>query len=171
MARAIFPGSGEDTEYVQQARDILEDMIYRGSEVARARKQDLNRLEQLCVEFTRKSEQQGMQTLILPDLEPLDLSREGTAQNQPNEGFVSTSRPLAAPGEQASTSLSFADYSPETAALHHQNMMESSTFMDDIGISSDAFFLIADQMAEMGAHDFALQDVSGFMAGDPHVIQ
>ncbi|KAM0323301.1 hypothetical protein ACHAQA_008893 [Verticillium albo-atrum] len=163
MAQALFSGEEEDANYVQQAREILEEMISKGSKVAELRRTDLARLEQLCAELTTKFEQLGMQTLILPVPESsiTNTDREGTAPSQ-LDGSGSGTRPVVTAAHSDHTMPDFSEYSPETA-LHHQYVMENNMFMDDIGISSDAFFTIADQMAGMGAADFAMPNASGFM--------
>jgi hypothetical protein len=168
MARALFPE--ENATEMKLAKTILDEMISRGSDLAEERKKDLIRLEQLCADLTQKSEQQGMQALILPvpEISSSDHGRDSTCQSLV-EGFVPASRSHL-PAEAAPLPANFSEYSPEEA-LHHQYMMENSAFLDDIGISSNAFYLIADQMAEMGGADFPMADLAGFMAGEPHIMQ
>ncbi|KAH6658848.1 Zn(II)2Cys6 transcription factor [Plectosphaerella plurivora] len=131
MARALFPGPEEDATEMKLAKTILKEMISKGSDLAEARKKDLIRLEQLCADFTQKSEQQGMQALILPvpEISNSDQGRDSTGQSQV-DGFVPPLRSHL-PAEAAAIPPDFSEYSPETA-LHHQYMMENSAFLDDI---------------------------------------
>ncbi|KAJ6002597.1 hypothetical protein N7451_005144, partial [Penicillium sp. IBT 35674x] len=74
MANALFPSSMHDRSYSKQAHGILDELIICGNRVARARKQELSRIEGLLQEFARRVEQAGLRLLTLSEPTVSDIT-------------------------------------------------------------------------------------------------
>ncbi|KAF5003856.1 hypothetical protein FDECE_9621, partial [Fusarium decemcellulare] len=136
MATALFPGVADDQGCKLLAHQILDNMIARGNRVARSRKQELVYLENQCQELVAQVQQQGLQTLSLavPDETASELARKAdeeqhrllTAETEPN--------PL----------LGADSINP----MLHPPMTSNMEFLDNIGISSEDFLSIVQQIGD-----------------------
>lgn len=141
MARALFPASLEDDKHVQQAYGIIDEMILKGNRIAHRRKAELIRLEGFFRELVTRSEQIGLDTL--------NLSTERTLGRDPraSRGLVSGEVDVVMDEGVPVIPLDPVDSSHETL---------NYSFMEDVGISSDAFLALINQMSgqEELAHEF-----------------
>ncbi|KAH7136208.1 hypothetical protein EDB81DRAFT_949013 [Dactylonectria macrodidyma] len=123
MANALFPDVVDDQGcYAQLARGILSDMISRGNRVAKARKMELEYLEALCQELVTQVQRQGLQTLTLFGLDDTQrlFDESDAAMTMTANGFMSDQAPVS-------------------------NNMD---FLDNIGISSEEFLSIVQQIGD-----------------------
>jgi hypothetical protein len=156
MANTLFPATDESTIHSQTAHAILDEMISKGNKVASVRKKELDHLQSLFSELSKRAEDSGFQTLTLatPELAEYGPQTLAQSQSQPN----SQTQPQApdAHHQQDRFSTPFANYpdlnlhitasrdsrSPPsfpTEPLNHE-------FLDNIGISSYEFLAIVEQM-------------------------
>ncbi|KAH9238184.1 hypothetical protein K456DRAFT_1747775 [Colletotrichum gloeosporioides 23] len=150
IANALFPSTTEidGPTHGREAHAILNDMIHKGNSVAEVRKAELTHLEFLFNEFAMRVNQ--------PDVQPSrPLVRSLQLRPFPSIWESSTAEPDLA----SMTTLSEPQplvCAPETPS--------NAEFLDSIGISSDDFLSIVEQM---GSHDdadlpFAMLDLSQF---------
>ncbi|KAF0318009.1 hypothetical protein GQ607_014794 [Colletotrichum asianum] len=150
IANALFPSTTEidGPAHGREAHAILDDMIHKGNSVAEVRKAELAHLEFLFNEFAMRVNQ--------PDIQPSrPLVRSVQLRPFPSIWESST----AGPDLASITTLS--EPQPLVCAPETPNNAE---FLDSIGISSDDFLSIVEQM---GNHDdadlpFAMLDLSQF---------
>lgn len=150
IANALFPSTTEidGPAHGREAHAILDDMIHKGNSVAEVRKAELTHLEFLFNEFAMRVNQ--------PDVQPSrPLVRSLQLRPFPSIWESST----AGPDLASITTLS--EPQPLVCAPETPNNAE---FLDSIGISSDDFLSIVEQM---GNHDdadlpFAMLDLSQF---------
>ncbi|KAF4978258.1 hypothetical protein FZEAL_5364 [Fusarium zealandicum] len=138
MATALFPGVADDQGCRQLAHQILDNMISRGNRVARVRKQELVYLENQCQELVTQVQQQGLQTLSLavPDETASELARKADEEQQ---------RFLAAETEANVMVIGAESVNP----MHYVHPMVSNMeFLDNIGISSEDFLSIVQQIGD-----------------------
>ena len=136
MANALFPSSSDDRSYQKDVHAILDELILCGNRIADARKQELNRIEDLFREFTRRVEQEGLQLLTLPD----SIISDNTTlhlQNTAQSGEASVTESGSVP---QSSCRDHQPLSVDSSALAHAD------FLDSIGISSYEFLSIVDQI-------------------------
>lgn len=139
MAKAIFPGIGVEEDYVRQAHVILDDMVSKGNRIAEVREMEVSRLESLCNEFAARAEELGLQTLILPCP---DDSQSGCETNTGPINFYFSMDELDPDVGESASSLGGARHTQQQA-------LGNMAFLDDIGISSDNFLTIVDQMGSV----------------------
>ena len=139
MADALFPSVVDDGDYTQQALKILDEMSRRGNRVAEVRKVELAHLERLCQELAVRSEQRGLQTLSLAGPE----RAEEMETNVSSPGRLEQSIGIQQSGTLAAPPAEESENSSPSAGIHAASNIE---FLDDIGISSDEFFSLVDQL-------------------------
>lgn len=138
MATTLFPRISDGKSYLQSAHTILDEMIRKGNRVVEARKQELEYVEGLFNTLARRVEWKDLQTLTLPvDAPPVarpppldpQLNQEITVFMSDDGGTVS--------------GMSSADTGDHPLPLHDPQPAE---YLDNIGISSDEFFSIVDEI-------------------------
>lgn len=160
MARAVFPDLDNDRAYICQAYSILDEMISKGNRVAELRKRELIYLEDLCQDFSKESELRGLETLILPYPMGLDMESEGNSTTQP-DSITLTASDLSIPEHTP-------EHMPFVGSVDEHTGSENLTVLEDIGISSDEFFSIVDQM---GNWDHLVQDLMDFQQGSEETYE
>jgi hypothetical protein len=136
MANALFPSSTHDRLYSQQAHAILDELVLCGNRVANARKQELSRIEGLFQEFARRVEEEGLQLLTLSGPAVSNTATINIPQEiHPARASVANSGPVLQSSYRNDQSVP-AD--PSTTA--------NVDFLESIGISSDEFLSIIDQI-------------------------
>ncbi|KAJ4309921.1 hypothetical protein N0V84_011245 [Fusarium piperis] len=140
MATALFPGVADDQGCRQLGHQILDNMISRGNRVAAVRKQELVYLEVQCQELIAQVQQQGLQTLSLaaPDEMASELAQKADEEQQ---------RLLSAETD-ASVALSMAPDSISPMHCAHPHLTSNMEFLDNIGISSEDFLTIVQQIGD-----------------------
>ncbi|KAM5360787.1 hypothetical protein ACJZ2D_013533 [Fusarium nematophilum] len=138
MATALFPGVADDQGTRQLAHHILDNMVSRGNRVAAVRKAELVYLENQCQELITQVQQQGLQTLSLavPDETASELARKADEEQQ--QRLLAETDPSALPmGDSVNP-------------LHcvHPPMASNMEFLDNIGISSEEFLSIVQQIGD-----------------------
>lgn len=161
MANTLFPATDESTLHSQAAHAILDEMISKGNRVAAMRKKELDHLQNLFAELSRRAEDSGFQTLTLatPELDENGSQTQSQAQAQVQSHPTPQAQPqlpypLHPPYQLPGTPYaSYAGPNPQlpnsrdgrsppsfpTEPLNHE-------FLDNIGISSYEFLSIVEQM-------------------------
>ncbi|KAI8725749.1 hypothetical protein NCS52_00146800 [Fusarium sp. LHS14.1] len=141
MATALFPGVADDQGCRQLGHQILDNMISRGNRVAAVRKQELVYLEVQCQELIAQVQQQGLQTLSLtaPDETDTELARKADAEQQQR---------LLSAETDANVALSMAPDSINPMHCVHPHLTSNMEFLDNIGISSEDFLTIVQQIGD-----------------------
>lgn len=143
MADALFASAPKEKSSVHLAHAALDEMIMKGNRVAEVRKSELVRLEGLCHELAKKSDQQGLQTLSL-------LGTRGTdamGSDFMTDNLTGTTNPVPAtlgPGFATVTPIT-TDDSIAASTNDLSNMSRPEVF-GDVGISPGEFFSIVDHM-------------------------
>ncbi|CAK7221442.1 hypothetical protein SBRCBS47491_004527 [Sporothrix bragantina] len=138
MAHALFPDVVNYDSCRDMAHQILDDLVYRGNRVASARRSELRHLEGLCNELISRGQQHGLQTLQLVELEP--PSKISLVGEQPSAD--SDSNPLANGGDPSQTMPAM----HAMDVMHHHQPTSDMEFLDSIGISSEEFLSIVQQI-------------------------
>lgn len=135
MANTLFPPANDSETYTQLAHSILDEMIYKGSRLADARKAELGHLETLFRELAARIERRGLQTLTLfsPDQYEVEANERTGAQQVTTPSDQGTI-PHPVPGDAESTQQVL----PQTP--------RDMEFLDNIGISSYDFLSLVNQM-------------------------
>ncbi|KAI8669806.1 hypothetical protein NCS57_00796800 [Fusarium keratoplasticum] len=141
MATALFPGVADDQGCRQLGHQILDNMISRGNRVAAVRKQELVYLEVQCQELIAQVQQQGLQTLSLaaPDETASELARKVDEEQQQR---------LLSAETDASAALSMGPDSINPMHCVHPHLTSNLEFLDNIGISSEDFLTIVQQIGD-----------------------
>ncbi|PLB53595.1 Zn(II)2Cys6 transcription factor [Aspergillus steynii IBT 23096] len=139
MATTLFPHAAEGQSYSTEAHAILDDMIYRGNRLATARKTELTHLEGLFRELGARIERRGLQTLTL-------------ASPDQNIGFFThetgEDATLTDPATLTPSMVGDPDCSPSGLPPIASNL----EFLENIGISSDEFLSIVNQIGNPVSH-------------------
>ncbi|PTB36728.1 hypothetical protein M441DRAFT_149933 [Trichoderma asperellum CBS 433.97] len=135
IADALFPDVEDYQKSRQIAHQILDGFVSRGSRVAKARRTELSHVETLCQELVAEVQQQGHQTLHL-------LYSAGIAADIVRKTNEEQDRLLAASRGEPSAMLEM------TGDLGNQSptLDGNMEYLDDIGISSEEFLSIVQQM-------------------------
>ena len=135
MANTLFPQSSDSETYTQLAHSILEEMTYKGSRLADARKAELAHLEILFQELATRIERRGLQTLTLfsPD------QYEGEADER------TSAQPVVTLADQGTILLPVPVDAGSTQQVLPQTPRDME-FLDNIGISSYDFLSLVNQM-------------------------
>ncbi|KAH8433304.1 fungal specific transcription factor domain-containing protein [Aspergillus melleus] len=139
MATTLFPHATEGQSYTAEAHAILDEMIYKGNRLAVTRKTELTHLEGLFDELGARIERRGLQTLTLasPDQDVGDLTHE------PEEDTT-----LTGPATMTPSMLGDPGCSPSVLPPIASNL----EFLENIGISSDEFLSIVNQIGNPVSH-------------------
>ncbi|KAI9034871.1 Zn(II)2Cys6 transcription factor [Aspergillus affinis] len=139
MATTLFPHATEGQSYTAEAHAILDEMIYKGNRLAVTRKTELTHLEGLFCELGARIERRGLQTLTLlsPDQDVGDLTHE------PEEDTTLTGPATMTPSMIGDPGCSPSALPPITSNLE---------FLENIGISSDEFLSIVNQIGNPVSH-------------------
>lgn len=140
MANALFPDVADFGSCNEMAHQILNDLVYRGNRVARARRSELRHLEDLCSELISRGQQKGLQPLHLlgPDPQGLNLGRDASSEH---EGLHSA-------GNNAHPRTKCVDTNQSIQIGFHAHPTSDTEFLDSIGISSEEFLSIVQQMGD-----------------------
>lgn len=148
MADALFANGAEGNSSVHHAHASLDEMISKGNRVAEVRKGELVRLQSLCQELEKQSDQRGLRSLSL--LYPSELEMGQGSDRDPvavtdNPGSID---PAVDSGiSMASSNFGISPFSmPGNMLAGHSNTLSSLGTFEDTGISSEEFFSIVDQM-------------------------
>lgn len=141
MATALFPDVADDQGCRQLGHQILDSMISRGNRVAAVRKQELVYLEVQCQELIAQVQQHGLQTLYLavPDEMGSEPARKADEEQQQR---------LLSAEMDASAALSMAADSIDPIHCVHPHLTSNMEFLDNIGISSEDFLTIVQQIGD-----------------------
>ncbi|KAB8248430.1 hypothetical protein BDV35DRAFT_403587 [Aspergillus flavus] len=137
MAHTLFPGAVEDCS-LNQVYSILDGMIYKGNQVAAARKAELTHLEYLFQELATRIEQCGLQTLTLHSL-PQDEHAVESSSHQLENHLLPVPEPTLP-----------MDGDPELLPSDLRPTASNMECLDSLGISSYEFFSI---VAQIGHHE------------------
>ena len=139
MANALFPGVLDYEECHQLTHQILGYLISRGNRVARARKSELLHLESLFQNLVDQVQQQGHQTLDLSCFGGTvpEASRRGDEEQDGMPGVYHGPHPLENEADPA-----------QSLGAMNPPMASEMGFLDDLGISSEAFLSIVQQMGD-----------------------
>ena len=126
--------------YNQQAYAILDEMILKGNKVADMRKAELAHLETLFYELATRAEWQALETLALsapPEPDQGDIREDGQGGQSRPQADPAT---IPTPGGMQAGSGQF----PLGIA--------NNDFLGNVGISSDEFLSIVDQMGDLDGY-------------------
>lgn len=149
MANTLFPSVGDGQISSQEAHSILDIMIGKGNKIAGVRKAELAHLETLFMELALRIETQGLQPLTLAMPKPMEIPGEQMRGEEPH-GSMSV-----ADTETIDLSMTGDPRTPGAPAP----MLSHVEFLDSIGISSDDFFTIVDQIANQDTLSYSLLDI------------
>ncbi|KAK1676008.1 hypothetical protein BDP55DRAFT_693686 [Colletotrichum godetiae] len=149
MATALFPAAvgADEPARMQQTHTILDDMVSKGNLVAEVRKAELAHLETLFREFTRRVREQDFEGNVPTGLNE-DITDPITTQALVNE-----------PDLVSTTTLS--EMQPLTSVFS-DNTPDNTEFLETIGISSDDFLSIVEQMGNEDDLPFSILDLGHF---------
>lgn len=140
MANAIFPSTSDLDRlvHIQQAHSILDEMIQKGNSVAEVRKAELVHLEWLFEQFATRVSQQDFQRRRLSAsieaiMDPAAINVAATEPDLVSMTTLSESQALISPF-------------PDTP--------DNTEFLQSIGISSEDFLSIAEQMDSQSQDGF-----------------
>lgn len=152
MAYTVFPNMADNQECSKLAYPTLDEMIHQGNKIAEVRKAELTHLERLCQELAARPEQSGFQIMTLP-------SPEGSSTDRDDGSLISenTQTEMTVPPTMGAETGPFlqnhiapiSDYGPQ---------ISHTEFLDDIGISSEDFLAIVDQMGDQDIFPNSLMD-------------
>lgn len=137
MANTLFP---DDHGCRHLVHPILDDMIARGKKVAEKRKRELIYLENICQELSARIQQEGLQTLSL-------IVPEDTASEAARHLSEERRRAMAGENEEHHIPLD-ADAMSAMDQPIHPHMGNNIDFLDNIGISSEDFLSIVQQIGD-----------------------
>lgn len=141
MANALFPSAGDGQSHSQEAHAILDEMIAKGNRLAAARKAELTHLEVLFGELAARIERRGLQTLTL--FSPVQNEDETEIVNEGSEEQQDAVMPVG----QDAIPLSISRDPSSRPGSDIPPVPSDLEFLDSIGISSDEFLSIVNQMA------------------------
>ncbi|KAH6976653.1 C6 transcription factor [Ilyonectria destructans] len=138
MANALFPDVVDYNSCQEMAHQILDDLVYRGNRVARARRSELCHLEGLCHELISRGQRQGLQTLqlLVPEPQAINLGRKPSGNQESLLPAENVPHPLTR-GVNASQTMHI---------MSHPQPTSDMEFLDNIGISSEEFLSIVQGM-------------------------
>lgn len=139
MATTLFPHAAEGQSYSTEAHAILDEMIYKGNRLATARKAELIHLEGLFRELGARIERRGLPTLTLASPE-----QNVTSLTQDAEEDMTLTDPATM------TPPMIGDPSCSPSAL--PPIASNLEFLENIGISSDEFLSIVNQIGNPISH-------------------
>ncbi|KAF9873723.1 hypothetical protein CkaCkLH20_08833 [Colletotrichum karsti] len=152
IANALFPSTTDmdGPTHSREAHAILDDMIHKGNSVAEVRKSELVHLEYLFSEFATRLKQ--------PDFQPPRLpvrSREVAPVIEVGESSTSVTEPDL---------VSMTTLSESQSLFCAPDTPNNAEFLDSIGISSDDFLSIVEQMGNQDDMDlpFTMLDLGQF---------
>lgn len=155
LAKTLFPATADDQSDSQEAHTLFDEIIDKGNRIAQARKSELARLENLCQDLITQSERRGLQMLNLSYATGSVSDTDGnvlTHSDQPSGGGPPD------PDFVESTTTEYPQFAP-TPSGQGTTMTSNFSVLDDIGISSDDFFAIVNEMDNLG---HLAQDFEGF---------
>ncbi|KAJ5355331.1 uncharacterized protein N7496_012543 [Penicillium cataractarum] len=135
IANSLFPKATDKDNFIEEAHNVLDEMIFKGNRLATARKTELAHLEGLFAELTVRVEQYGLQTLSLATPEQLHSNVEG----QPSHMQV-----LHTEGHRQFDLGGIPNCLDTSPSM--PNLAGGVELLDDIGISSYEFLSIIDQI-------------------------
>lgn len=168
MAGAIFPHMTDDQPYNQRhVHLILDEMIHRGNKVAEARKAELCFLELAFQELSMRLKQQDLQTLSWFDAAGetrMDAETMGGREERPQRrqsAYQQQQNQQYGPGPDVGIPSAITDPTDISSSIDRDEVqpLESVGFLDNIGISSDEFFDIVDQMGNQDYSVFGVLDL------------
>ncbi|OAQ58895.1 C6 transcription factor [Pochonia chlamydosporia 170] len=142
IANALFPDVVDFNSCHEMPHHILNDLVYRRNRVAQARRSELCHLEDLCSESISRGQRKGLQTLHLSGPNPQGLNLD-TKLSRDQEGLLSADNEAHPPTRCVATNQSMHTGS-------HAQPTSDMEFLDNIGISSDEFLSIVQQMGDSG---------------------
>lgn len=147
IARAIFPDIGEEqNDGTNKAHSLFNEMIQNGNRVAEIRKAEYDFLELALQEFTTRVKAQELQPFSWMSAitnSHIEATTIGNIEQMQS----------ARPGHMISTSTPFVEMvgpvnDPTATSLSNSQSFTVPDFFDNIGISSNAFLSIVDQIGE-----------------------
>ncbi|WQF77306.1 hypothetical protein CDEST_02320 [Colletotrichum destructivum] len=150
MANAIFPSTSDLDRlvHIQQAHSILDEMVQKGNSVAEVRKSELVHLEWLFEQFATRVGQQ--------DFQRRRLSASIEAIMDPAAINVAVTEPDLVSMTTLSESQALISPFPDTP--------DNTEFLQSIGISSEDFLSIAEQMGSQSQDGlpYSIMDLGQF---------
>lgn len=144
IANTLFPDVTDYPGCGELAHQILDNLISRGNRVAASRKAELLHLENLCQELVAEIQEQGHETLQLLLNQNGTLSELVSRSNEEHERLITMTSDTSTLGE--------VDDRGHTLNNTHPQMTSNVEFLDDIGISSEEFLSIVQQMGDLETH-------------------
>ncbi|KAI5460366.1 Zn(II)2Cys6 transcription factor [Mariannaea sp. PMI_226] len=136
IAYTLFPHVADGPAYSKIAHSILDEMISKGNKLAEVRKSELTHIEMLFKEFALRTEQQGLETLTLLTPDAIIDPRLGIGSKELKEGDS------AIDTEMSCVPMASHNLQVPTSHPHASTSVE----LDNLGISSEEFLSIMDQM-------------------------
>ncbi|KXH40273.1 hypothetical protein CSIM01_06450 [Colletotrichum simmondsii] len=158
MAKALFPAIiGDDgLAQMEQTHNILDDMISKGNLVAEVRKAELVHLETLFREFTRRVRDQDFEDRIYSPARRLNGIPSGSIEAVIDP--ITTQAFVSEPDLVSMTTVS--ESQPLASVL--SDTPDNTEFLETIGISSDDFLSIVEQMGNENELPFSMLDLGQF---------
>lgn len=139
LANTLFPQLEGCPTYNHVAYSILDEMVCKGNRVAEMRKSELAHLQTLFDELATRAEWRALQTLALSAPPETDSQLQDTiCEDGQDGGYLPQAEPTAVltPGDI------------QTSSAHLHLGMVNNDFLGNLGISSNEFISIVDQMGE-----------------------
>ncbi|KAI1840695.1 hypothetical protein JX266_013102 [Neoarthrinium moseri] len=150
IAKCMFPDVINCQRYMQSSQQVLDDLTSRGNRIARARRAEVDHLERLCQATAVQVGQDGFHALQLHDSDPAGTTDINFARSLSISPSPSPSRhPFVV--ENMNESASFGPVSSTGDAMD---------FLNDIGISSDEFHNIVQQIGDPEAFPEAISTLT-----------
>lgn len=141
MADALFPGVVNYQGCRQLTHQVLDELVARGNRIAGAKRAQLYHLETLCQELVARVQQQGHQTLHLFGIDGMGADLAGDGER---------TRDRLIPPECEHNGLAMgADPWHQLHSLQ-PNIPSNADVLESIGISSEEFLHIVQQMGDPG---------------------
>ncbi|KAK1484272.1 hypothetical protein CCUS01_03984 [Colletotrichum cuscutae] len=156
--QALFPAViGDDgLSQMEQTHNILDDMISKGNLVAEVRKAELVHLETLFHEFTRRVRDQDLEDRIHSPTTRLNGIPSGSIEAVIDP--ITTQTFVSEPDLVSTTTVS----ESQPLASVFSDTPDNTEFLETIGISSDDFLSIVEQMGNENDLPFSMLDLGQF---------
>lgn len=149
MANALFPATEESILYRSTANDILTEMAAKGNKVAGIRQKELDSLQSLLTELSKRADNSGLQTLTLATPELVEFGPGQQLQtrcNAQSTDIEQQDKLATFPTVSVEPNTLFSRFGDMRSPLPHQIEPLNNEFLDSIGISSYDFFNMIEQM-------------------------